>query len=393
MIPNSATKHLLTVWNPSYASDPMDEHLRVLLDWAGKARNRQAREEDVYVWWAKIRSPNRRQELPHLADIVALQEQIEAERETHLYLTDYRSLYVSLLDEITIDNLLTQTPMEADHAPSYYEGKTMDAWFRLSDVRRLVANDTPAVIEELKKLRNTRYFDRPVSLYGGIVDLPLIVTRDREADWFADRGALTEGRLWAERDAALRGETERMAQELRDNLIGRSIWAIFEPGTAAFLASAEAVFRTRRDDPAFDFSTCAVEYAKAVELEVNALVFRRLERLLARAASASREVWVDGTRIDMGGRVPHQGLGAVRTLLLHETTVQKAIRTAFAQQDANWILGVLPSRLEPLAALRNPAAHTSTLQREDVVRQREAVLGIGEEGLVVQLARAKLRAQ
>jgi hypothetical protein len=30
------THHLLTLWNPSYAADAMDEHLRVLLDWAGR---------------------------------------------------------------------------------------------------------------------------------------------------------------------------------------------------------------------------------------------------------------------------------------------------------------------------------------------------------------------
>jgi hypothetical protein len=28
--------HLLTLWNPSYAADAMDEHLSVLLDWAGR---------------------------------------------------------------------------------------------------------------------------------------------------------------------------------------------------------------------------------------------------------------------------------------------------------------------------------------------------------------------
>ena len=30
------THHLLTLWNPSYAADAMDEHLSVLLDWAGR---------------------------------------------------------------------------------------------------------------------------------------------------------------------------------------------------------------------------------------------------------------------------------------------------------------------------------------------------------------------
>jgi hypothetical protein len=34
------------------------------------------------------------------------------------------------------------------------------------------------VIEALGRLRNTRDRDRPVSLYGGMVELPLIATRD-----------------------------------------------------------------------------------------------------------------------------------------------------------------------------------------------------------------------
>ena len=38
MTTSKLPSHLVTVWNPSYASDAMDEHLRVLLDWAGRAR-------------------------------------------------------------------------------------------------------------------------------------------------------------------------------------------------------------------------------------------------------------------------------------------------------------------------------------------------------------------
>jgi len=33
------------------------------------------------------------------------------------------------------------------------------------------------VIEQLRQLRNVRYHDQRVSLYGGMVDLPLVVTR------------------------------------------------------------------------------------------------------------------------------------------------------------------------------------------------------------------------
>ena len=49
------------------------------------------------------------------------------------------------------------------------------------------------MIEELRPLHNAAYHDRPVSLYGGVVDLPLVVYRDPEVSWFGDRDALTEG--------------------------------------------------------------------------------------------------------------------------------------------------------------------------------------------------------
>lgn len=39
--------------------------------------------------------------------------------------------------------------------------------------------------------------------------------------------------------------------------------------------------------------------------------------------------------------------------------------------------------------LRNPAAHSEAADREEVLRLREQVLGIGMHGLIAQLARVK----
>jgi hypothetical protein len=60
-------RHLLTVWNPSYADDAMDEHLRVLLEWVCLHRAGEAEAEEVHVWWAKLR----RCSLGHLCHISA----------------------------------------------------------------------------------------------------------------------------------------------------------------------------------------------------------------------------------------------------------------------------------------------------------------------------------
>lgn len=65
--------------------------------------------------------------------------------------------------------------------PAYYRTMRVDVWFRLLDIRRIAGDDTLAVIEEPRRLRNVHDHDRPVSLYGGMTNLPLVLTRDEEA--------------------------------------------------------------------------------------------------------------------------------------------------------------------------------------------------------------------
>lgn len=361
-----ASTHLVSVWNPSYASDAMDAHLDVLLDWARKRTEGTAEDEDVYVWWGKVRSPNRQQPLPHGAQILALDEQVKAGIETHLYLTDYRSLYVAELGEVTADDV--RKTGEADHVPRYYTDHNYltDFWFRLFDIRRLVADDTVAVVTELQRLRNIRYHDRPVSLYGGIHELPLLVTADADVSWFSDRESLIEERLWAERDGRLRGETERLAADLRDNLIGRELWPRLQIATRNFLASAEAVYRRHRDDPHFDFATAAVEYAKAIEVETNRLLRPGLALI---------------------GEARHQTLGSLHHLLADPPPAfSKWLGSAFPNRKA-WFTGELALRLSAIADLRNPGAHGESVSRARASSLREETLGIGREGLMVSLAR------
>jgi hypothetical protein len=77
---------------------------------------------------------------------------------------------------------------------------------------------------------------------------------------------------------------------------------------------------------------------------------------------------------------------------VHNEKVQKTLRTVLSH-DWRWIEGELPHQLEPILELRNPAAHDSPVTREEMGRWRQEILGIGCEGLLVRIARAKLRAR
>lgn len=385
--PDKPPRHLVSVWNPAYAVDAMDAHVAVLVERARAHRRGDIAEEDVHVWWGRVRSERRKTELPHLADVLELDSQIEGDAPTYLYLTDYSSLYVADLAQVTVDDVRAKGETGI---PAYYRELECDLWFQLWDIRRLVAQDTGAVVQELARLKNVRYHDQPVSLFGGIVELPLIVWRETEVDWFGDREALTDGRLWAERDAEFRSDAGRISADLRDNLFGSRIWNLMEPATRTFLASAEAVVRSRREDPVFDFGLPAVAYAKAIETEVNAVVFPLVRKALKDLPMRERLVRVDGRELDLGRPVPHQTLGVLRRLLLDESIVKKALgRVASPHVTYFTDQYKLPGQLEKVQALRNPAAHSQAIGREEVLRLRDNLLGIGRMGVLVELLHRK----
>ena len=385
-----AQRHLVSVWNPSYEADAMDQHLSVLLANATRFRKDECSEEDVYVWWGKIRSANRQQPMPHLGDVLAIDtelgkdgETVAADREVHLYLTDYRSLYVAHVAEISTDDMRD----DEGHVPAFYaEGDfSFDCWFQLWDIRRLVANDTLGVVEELKKLRNTRYNDRPVSIYGGMVDLPLIVTRDDGARWFdpAVRAALTEGRFWCEFDAERAG-VGAMERELRENLFGATAWSGLDPAARSFIASAEKMFRDHRHDAAFDFSSVVIDYAKAFEVQVNGL----LRRVMPGANREARHVTVGSRTVDLM-TAPPLSLGQLAQAIGDNKPLNDWLKRRLEPRD--WVAISLPPILENLAGYRNPAAHETRITREQVVALRDGLVGVGCTGRLVELGSVRVR--
>jgi len=374
--------HLLGVWNPSYEADAMEAHLEVLLRHARAHRAEESEEEDVYVWWGKVRSSNRQQPMAHLDQVLALDAMLGdgSERELHLYLTDYRSLYVAHVAEITSDDVLDDD--DDDHVPSYYReaGLSCDCWFRLFDIRRVVADDTLAVIAELKKLRNVHYHDRPVSLYGGMVDLPLLVWRDDEVRWFdaALRERYTNGRFWVEFDAE-QGGNAAMQAELRDHRFGPALWEALDPAARSFIASAEQIFRAHHRDAAFDLSPVAVNLARALELQVNLV----LRHALRRAPRDVRLANVDGTTRDLADGT-NWTLGALADAIDRDDA-----RVAWLGEHlrkGRWFTGSLPSVVRMVAEVRNAAAHTEAVPREAVVRVRAQLVGVGCAGALVELA-------
>jgi hypothetical protein len=385
-------RHLLGVWNPSYENDAMDHHIDVLLRHARAFRDGTAGEDDVYVWWGKLRSPYRQQPLPHLDEVLALDAQLSAEdAETHLYLTDYRSLYVAHLGAIAGDDV-RRHPEEKAHIPAYYFDATAnhnaDCWFKLWDIRRVVLDDTPAVIAELRYLRNVHYHDQRVSLYGGIVDPPLIVTRPDAVWWFDEemREQLTDGLHWVEFDAERAGAGE-MQRELRDHRFGPRAWGNLDPAARSFIATAEQQFRAHRGDAAFDLATVIVGFAKAMELQVNRIV----REVMADAPDnlrLFRDEKYDDT-VDLSATRRSWSLGALAKIIGDDQARNGWFRHRL--DNGPWFADSLPPVLRDLAKVRNPASHGDPVPRSLIEQLRAALIGVGSKGNLVDLALVRKR--
>jgi hypothetical protein len=175
-----------------------------------------------------------------------------------------------------------------------------------------------------------------------------------------------------------------MQQELRENRFGNEAWSALDPAARSFIATAEKLFRDHRNDAAFDLSAVIVNLAKAIEVQANATL-----RAAVRGADvALRSVNIDGASRDLsrGGGL---SLGQLARVIGGERRLNEYLRKRLANGD--WFAMSLPPILDELAAYRNPAAHRGTIAREDVVRLRNRLLGVGSKGELLELAQVRVR--
>lgn len=383
-----AERHFVSVWNPSYADDAMEQHLDVLLTLAERQRVSSVADDDVYVWWGKVRSPNRQTPQANLDEARAIAKAIDdgARGETQLYLTDYRSLYVAEVEEIQFGEL---PDGERTHVPDYYAARELkcDFWWRVFDVRRLVTDDLNAVIAELKLLSNEHYNGRPVSLYGGMVNLPLVVTRADAKRFFDqdERDVATGGRLWAEFDARTATGVAAIERELRENVMSERAWFALEPAARTFIATGEKNFRDARTDTAADFAPVLTSFSKALEVQINAV----LRQAVARMKPAARQAKVGGRTVDLAEHGPLM-LADIVKVLTGEPALASAL--AAAVSESAWFTGELPTVLDAFHEVRNDGTHEKRIDRATATLWRNQLIGVGCVGCFVQLSRVQQKA-
>jgi hypothetical protein len=275
--------------------------------------------------------------------------------------------------------LSSQPPVSGEKLP--YE-LHVDCWFKLIDIRRLVLDDTVGVVHELAVLKNTQYHDRPVSLYGGMVDLPLVVTRPDGRSFFSpeERDHVSERKWWVELDAERGVGIAEIERDLRDNVIGEEAWAVFDPTARAFLADGERVFREHRRDASFDYSSVILNFAKAIEVH-----FRWLVRSAISSPDVATVVTIHDKPKDLRrGEMPT--LGQLGHLAKRDKVFQQLLRTL---QNGDWLTRDFTQALDRLSQIRNEAAHDERIDLSTATQWRNYLLGVGCAGLLEELAKVR----
>lgn len=379
--------HLLEVWDPIEGSEHLQAHSLVLLDAVRRFRSGRCTEDDVYVWWGHDcgggAAPDRDQ-LEAVLRVPVEPSRDDPGPETLLYLTDFSSLYVAHVGEITREDV---TSRRSASVPRIYRRNKMrcEVWYRLWDMRRIVDQDTQGVARQLRELKIANS-ERPLALRGGIPKAPFVVTSDREDRYFepAIRKQFIEDKFWVEFDST-RIDVGAVERDLRNNHFGNEAWNTYSPLARTFIATAERLWRDHSTDPMFDISVVLLELAKAVEVRVNEI----LKRAMQKAPPKLRSTNIDGRSVDVAGDQTLT-LKEVARFIGSDHEVFKFLTERLTKGD--WFARQLGPVISDLAEWRNAAAHGSEVEWSTVAQWRAQLMGIGCHGHLMQLAGVGLKA-
>ena len=363
--------NLLTLYNPYYQKDVIDQHVNILLS--------QDSQSTATVAFGKIRSKLRDYEHLFEERLQEIYRSAAKENYFQLFLTDYSSVYVAKVIEVASSDCEVM-------APAYYEDKDLDVenWFVISDIRRIVHDDFEQVRDNvLGNFTTPNFGSHHYAVYGNSYVYPLVVEMDSEVDYFETDN--DEFRYFTEIfKSEKRLETK---QALIDYRFGKEVFYALHPNTQDALISAEIEFRENKDDPLYDFTAIVIHLSKAFEKEIylfmRALFIKLIEwdeRL------GDIEYSVQGRSYRLSDYKNHKPNLGTNKFLLNNQHIKKAINDHIKDFPLRYfIFATISKTINAVQPVRNEAAHGETTSLGECVALRSRVVGIGESGVLCEL--------
>jgi len=363
--------NILTLYNPYYQKDVIEQHIDVLLGCDSQVTAKVA--------FGKIRSKLRDYDHPFKEKLEEIYRSASTKEYVQLFLTDYASVYVAKVIEVTERDC-------TDIAPSYYKEKNLDVekWFVISDIRQVVHNDFVRVRDGvLGNFTTPNFGNHHYAIYGNSYVYPLVVEMDEPVDYFEDE------------DDAFRYFTEifkspkrlEIKQALINYRFGADVFYAFHPNTQDALISAEIEYTENRDDPLYDFTSVIIKLSKSFEKELYLFLRKLFIYLIDKESELAQLAYtVQGLNFTLSDyRYKKPNLGTNKYLLKH-----KAVRNSIQEHIDSFstkyfILSILPKAISVVQPVRNEAAHGESMGFDLCTHIRSQIVGIGESGVLCDL--------
>ena len=363
-------KNLLVLYNPYYNQEVIEDHIRIL--------NQNGNTEEAKVAFGKVHSKRRDYEHPFGDMVDTLCDAASPENPIQLFLTDFSSMYVCYIENVTKE-------LDGIKAPAYYDSLDVDRWFIVSDIREIARNDFDYVRDQvLTKFTTPNFGDHTYALYGNRYDYPLVVEQKQVINYFEDfhEGDRHFTRVFKSTQYAL------TQHDLMHYVFGKELLYDMHPDSLESLIRAEVDYLEHKDNATFDFSAIVINYTKAFENEMY-YCLRKLFELLMMINSDLEDIEykVQGrsyTLYDYLKQKPNMG---TNKYLLSQSDIFYAYKNHFDDYRKhgvllNFLKFDLKNAISVIQEVRNEASHGGQISKKECDDVRSVILGIGQASMI-----------
>ncbi|MBR2917968.1 MAG: ATP-binding protein [Campylobacter sp.] len=349
--------NLLILYNPRYNSDLIKAHLDLLKE-CGK------------VAFGKVRVKNNNMPHPFKGELEKIYNDTNPDSFTQLFITDYSNLYVAKVVKISSD----------DHtaiAPKYYQEQNLlvESWFVITDMREIYRNEFESVRDYFLSCITLPLRDNHTyALYGNNYVYPLII--DQDQNYFEDE-TLHHTNIYKSKKYL---KTKKI---LSRYCFGANIDKLMSD-TIDAVVLAEIEYIQNQENILNDFSSILVKYSKSVEREFYSL-FKTLFAYLCYHNPGLLTIRYDvqGIKYQLKDIFTHKpNLGSYGYLMR-----QSEISSTFQNLVPNDIKGIFYHKIlnfmHILKDIRNENIHGKNATIKDIQEIRNAILGIGQENILI----------
>ncbi len=363
--------NLVILYNPYYQNDVIEQHVQVLIN-------------KEHVAFGKIRSKIKAVEHEFTDELNAIYKNTNSESYLQLFLTEYSSLFVAKVTQISTNDM-------SDIAPAYYADKELEVeqWYIIEDIRELVRNDFELVRDNyLSNFTTPNFRNHTYAIYGNSYVYPLIVNMKQEIDYFKNE----------DKDFKHYPDIYKSKEflNIKNNLITYSFGSKYvnfmHPDTMNNIISAEIEYQANRTNPIYDFSSVIIKYSKTVEQEIYIFIkhlFKYLSTFDKTILAINYNV--QGHKYELRDIfVNKPNLGTYK-FLLKNNLIQECLDLYCQKQIKFYIVKSIPYYINLVQDIRNETVHGSQPSSDDVQKLREKIIGVSCESIILEIVKTRIK--